>query len=262
MPTKEDRKKDKLPIFQKRFNELRNEMSQDEFAKFIGVSRATVGFYENGERVPDALTLIRIADKCDVGVDYLLGLSNLRDGNADDRALEKRYGFNDFTLFAFKNLSEGLTRDEEAEYFRQELYERKVGVPRERKNYIGFVNLLFLFNFEETIKDLFDAYNNFTNDKREENDYLNDDSITDAERRLNTYMFKEQAKHLTKMPKYNELDFEEGEFENDDFKTPPMRTAFFDSESSLEFTLNMIKKNLEQMIREMEEEDRKYGNKI
>lgn len=74
----------KLPIFADRFRELRGERTQAEFADFLGISRPTVGFYENGDRVPDAIILKQIAERCGVTSDYLLGLSDNRTaGNAD-----------------------------------------------------------------------------------------------------------------------------------------------------------------------------------
>ena len=66
----------KLPIFAERFHELREERAQAEFAEFLGISRPTVGFYENGSRLPDALTLRKIAEKCNVSADWLLGLTD------------------------------------------------------------------------------------------------------------------------------------------------------------------------------------------
>ena len=56
----------KLPVFAERFRELRGDMTQDKFADFVGISRPTVGFYENGDRLPDALVLKKIAEKCHV----------------------------------------------------------------------------------------------------------------------------------------------------------------------------------------------------
>ena len=64
----------KMPIFAERFNELRGERTQADFAEFLGISRPTVGFYENGERIPDAFILKQIAEKCGVTTDYLVGL--------------------------------------------------------------------------------------------------------------------------------------------------------------------------------------------
>lgn len=68
----------KMPIFRERFCSLRGSKTQAEFAEFIGVSRPTVGFYENGERLPDALVLRKIAEKCGVSADWLLGLSDVK----------------------------------------------------------------------------------------------------------------------------------------------------------------------------------------
>ena len=68
-------KKDRFPIFKERFRELQGEMSNTEFADFLGMSRQTVGFYLNGNRVPDIIGLEQIARKCNVSADWLLGLS-------------------------------------------------------------------------------------------------------------------------------------------------------------------------------------------
>ena len=66
----------RLPIFTKRFRELQGERTNTVFADFLGISRQTVGFYCNGDRIPDAVVLRQIASKCEVSVDWLLGLSN------------------------------------------------------------------------------------------------------------------------------------------------------------------------------------------
>lgn len=64
--------------FAQRFSILRSGKTQSEFAELLGISRPTVGFYESGERIPDAITLGRIARICDVSADWLLGLSNVK----------------------------------------------------------------------------------------------------------------------------------------------------------------------------------------
>ena len=71
-----ERKNERLPIFTERFRELQGERSNTEFAEFLGISRQTVGFYWNGDRVPDAITIIKIAKKCEVSADWLLGLDD------------------------------------------------------------------------------------------------------------------------------------------------------------------------------------------
>ena len=72
--------KDRTTEFAERFAKLRMDlrMSQDKFADFLGISRPTVGFYENGKRQPDAFVLKQIAERCGVSADYLLGLPNAK----------------------------------------------------------------------------------------------------------------------------------------------------------------------------------------
>ena len=93
MSTNVEHKYNKFPKFQKRFNELRGSMSQVEFAKKIGVSTPTVGFYENGNRVPDALTLQRIAEVHNVSVDYLLGNADCK--SASNEEISKAIGLSE-----------------------------------------------------------------------------------------------------------------------------------------------------------------------
>ena len=71
--------------FKARFNQLRDGMTQGKFAEFLGISRPTVGFYENGDRIPDAFGVRNIADKCGVPADWLLALSDFK--NSDTRKL-------------------------------------------------------------------------------------------------------------------------------------------------------------------------------
>lgn len=73
-----ERANNRLPIFTKRFRELQGKQSNTEFADFLGISRQTVGFYFNGDRVPDAITLTKISERCGVSTDWLLGLSNVQ----------------------------------------------------------------------------------------------------------------------------------------------------------------------------------------
>lgn len=47
------------------------DLTQEEFGKLIGVSRSTVGMYEQGKREPDFETMEKIADYFNVSLDYL-----------------------------------------------------------------------------------------------------------------------------------------------------------------------------------------------
>ena len=50
-----------------------NNLTQEDLAKALKVSRSTIGMYENGSREPDYETLESIADYFNVAIDYLLG---------------------------------------------------------------------------------------------------------------------------------------------------------------------------------------------
>lgn len=67
-------------------------MSNTEFAAFLGMSRQTVGFYCNGDRIPDAEGLKEIAVKCNVSADWLLGMSDVRDTDVDIKQIHKYTG--------------------------------------------------------------------------------------------------------------------------------------------------------------------------
>lgn len=64
----------RLPELRARLRELQGNMSVTDFADKLGLSRQTVGFYLNGNRIPDSETLIQICNACHVSADWLLGI--------------------------------------------------------------------------------------------------------------------------------------------------------------------------------------------
>lgn len=73
----------RFPEFRDAFLELMGDMTLDQFSKKLEMSRATVGFYAAGQRIPDALGLKKIAEKCNVSADWLLGLSSVKSQNGE-----------------------------------------------------------------------------------------------------------------------------------------------------------------------------------
>lgn len=69
----------RFPEFRVAFLDLMGDMTLQEFADKLGMSRATVGFYAAGKRIPDALGVKTIAEKCNVSADWLLGLSETKE---------------------------------------------------------------------------------------------------------------------------------------------------------------------------------------
>ena len=67
-----------VEVFGKRLKELRkaNGYTIEQFADMVGISKSTLGYYENDKRMPDIEILSRIADTLNVNADYLIGRTN------------------------------------------------------------------------------------------------------------------------------------------------------------------------------------------
>ena len=78
-----------------RIKELRIEkgITQADLAKILKISDRAVGYYENGAREPDYNTLLKISEYFDVSIDYLLGASDIRNPNSDNKADKKFMAF-------------------------------------------------------------------------------------------------------------------------------------------------------------------------
>lgn len=63
-----------------RIKELRleNQLTQEDFGKLFGIVKSTVSLYESGKSTPDDDTKIKIAKKYNVSLDWLLGLTNIK----------------------------------------------------------------------------------------------------------------------------------------------------------------------------------------
>lgn len=85
----------RFPEFRVAFLELMGDMTLDQFSKKLEMSRATVGFYAAGQRIPDALGLKKIAEKCNVSADWLLGLSEARSSDSDIQEICKKTGLSE-----------------------------------------------------------------------------------------------------------------------------------------------------------------------
>lgn len=64
--------------FSSRIKELRKKsnQTQSQFAEFIGTTQGALSGYENGDRTPSYEILVAIAQKCNVSIDWLCGLSD------------------------------------------------------------------------------------------------------------------------------------------------------------------------------------------
>lgn len=75
----------KYDIFSKRLKELRSDMklTQKQFAEKVGFTQATLSAYENNPKNPSFDIIIDIAEKCNVSIDWLCGLSDKKNTNEE-----------------------------------------------------------------------------------------------------------------------------------------------------------------------------------
>ena len=102
----------RFPAFMERFNELKGDMTQEEFAKKLGMSRPTVAFYCAGDRIPDALGVAKIAKICGVTSDWLLGLADVQSQDLTIREIHRSTGLSEWAINKlYQTQKEGLDRD-------------------------------------------------------------------------------------------------------------------------------------------------------
>lgn len=75
-----------MKVFCDRLKELRGATSQKAFASLLKLNQQTYQRYESGVREPDLETLHLIGVSFGVSIDWLLGLSDARDGSAKPAA--------------------------------------------------------------------------------------------------------------------------------------------------------------------------------
>lgn len=92
----------RLPVFSQRLLELQGEMNQAKFAEVLGISRTSVCLYESGTRIPDALILRKIAQKCHVSADWLLGLSDVKSTDTDMQRVCGYTGLSEMAVYSLQ----------------------------------------------------------------------------------------------------------------------------------------------------------------
>lgn len=67
--------------------------TQVELAKLLNIAGSTLAGYESGDHDPKSITLSKIAQICDVSVDYLLGREEPK---LSQKALELAYAYDNY----------------------------------------------------------------------------------------------------------------------------------------------------------------------
>lgn len=70
-------------IIGQKLKELRASMNmtQKEFGDLINIAQTTLSSYENDSKTPNIETLYSIAEKCNISIDWLCGLSKIKNTN-------------------------------------------------------------------------------------------------------------------------------------------------------------------------------------
>lgn len=91
--------------FSERLKRLREESNESrvEAAQQLGISRASLEYYEKSQRKPDIETLGKLADHYGVTTDYLLGRTDISETAFDPEVICK-------ALYEIKKLSDFLYR--------------------------------------------------------------------------------------------------------------------------------------------------------
>ena len=113
--------------FKDRLLSLRKELglTQGEFAEKIGYSRTAISAWEIGRNEPSNEDMIKIANFFNVSLDYLLGKSDIRNYDEDEKEFR----------FAFHKETEGMTDEEikDALRFYKEMKNKIEGKSNEKK---------------------------------------------------------------------------------------------------------------------------------
>lgn len=101
-----------MATFGKRLRILREEknMVQKEIADILKVSQSTVGKYENDQRTPSPVAIVKLAVLFEVSTDYLLGHSDIRNPlqteypGLPEEAVKEIETFKEFMKYKYGNL--------------------------------------------------------------------------------------------------------------------------------------------------------------
>lgn len=112
-------KSNRFPILRERLNLLMRDMGLNttDFANRVGITRQTMGFYLNGDRIPDSLTIAQICKNCEVSANWLLGLTETRSPNTGLEAIVQYTGLSEANVNC---LHQVLTSQEDGPFFNPE----------------------------------------------------------------------------------------------------------------------------------------------
>lgn len=107
-------------IFSKTLCELREakgkEYTRQKVANDLNISRASLEYYEKGQRLPDIEIAAKIADYYNVSVDYLLGRSKSQSNDKELTAVADYLGVSDWAVMLIREYSGKIEEDTSIDY--------------------------------------------------------------------------------------------------------------------------------------------------
>lgn len=91
-------------VFASRLKQLREKtgLNQKECAEKLNISRGSISFYENGERLPDIETIYNMSKFFDVSADYLVGLTDVKTGNTSIKDICEFLNLSEETIYSLR----------------------------------------------------------------------------------------------------------------------------------------------------------------
>lgn len=99
--------KEKFSIFSQRLSRLifSSYKNLNVIAEEMGITRQSLAQYRDGNNIPDALTLTKIADYFNVSADYLLGRTDVKSANVDLKAVCEYTGLSETAIFQLRTIN-------------------------------------------------------------------------------------------------------------------------------------------------------------
>lgn len=96
----------KCTLFPERLKELREkeELSRQQLADILGVSRASLEYYEKGKRTPDIEVLYKLSEHFNVTADYLIGRTDKCGESTDVNAMCRYTGLSEKAVNILTNI--------------------------------------------------------------------------------------------------------------------------------------------------------------
>lgn len=106
-----------MDAFARQLKELRemSGLNQAQLAEKLGVSRGSISFYENGDRIPDIEFLYRMSRYFSVSADWLLGLTNLSTPDMEVRKFCDSTGLSEYTVSCLVDMKEQAKKEDDRE---------------------------------------------------------------------------------------------------------------------------------------------------